>query len=157
MSTKPSMPAQPTTVEFEKPPSWAIALSEKVAQGFASVDARLGTVEQNVTILVDDKKTVNERLSRIETWKENEVTTRLNASSIRVQSVTEDTTKHDVAIANLTTKLVTIEEKTDAQTLILTEILNGGKALFKDPKFLALVAAAYTFAMWWLGKHGGGQ
>lgn len=141
--TKESMPAQPKTVELEKPPAWAIALSEKVVNGFASVEARLDTVETNVSVLVDDKKTVNERLSRIEAWKENEVNARLNANSERVKGESQVNLKQDAAIAEILTKVRELEQRPDTSALVLAEV----KALAAKPAVQKIGAALLPVLM----------
>lgn len=159
--TKESMPAQPKTVELEKPPAWAIALSEKVVQGFASVEARLETVEMNVEVLVDDKKTVNERLSRIEAWKENEVTSRLSANSARVKEESQVNLKQDAALSQVITRVDAVEKKVDelakqnvVQTEMLTTLTDGASKLFANPLFRSIATAAGAALLTWLTSKG---
>lgn len=120
-------PEEKPTVKMEPPPSWAIELSKRVAEGFASVEARLDTVETNVTILVDDKRSVNDRLSRIETWKENEVNTRLSANSERVRGESSVNLKQDQVIAEVLTKVNALADKPDTTELVIGEIKSAAK------------------------------
>lgn len=164
--TKPSVPAvrppEPKTVrDLEIPPPWAIALSEKVIDGFAGVDARLDGVESNVSILVDDKKTMNERLSRIESWRDSEVTARLNANSERVRGESHTNLKQDAVISQVVTRLDAVEAN---QTKAADErastaedvkaIKNAVVGVVTNKKVILVGKALFTLAAAYLAAKG---
>jgi hypothetical protein len=151
--TKESMPVQPkTTVQLEAPPPWAIEMSKRMADGFAGLDDRLDAVEQNVKILADDKRVANDRLSRLETWRDNEVNSRLNTNSERAKSVTENDAKQDAAIGTLVADVATL--KTDVAELkkTLGDVKKLVTGFFEDPrvrfvgKLIFVLATGYAAA-----------
>ncbi len=93
---------------------------------------------------------MNERLSRIETWKENEVTARLNANSERVKGESQVNLEQDAAIATIITEVRALTTKTDVQTAMLTK----AGAIFKDPRVIAALVVIYTILKGWAEKKG---
>jgi hypothetical protein len=161
-------PDEKPTVEMAPPPAWAVELSKRVVDGFASVEARLDTVETNVTILVDDKRSVNDRLSRIETWKENEVNARLSANSERVRGESSVNLKQDAVISTLVTDVAAVKE---AQATAATEraetaaavkeirdtvvtTASGLAKFFKHPKVVFVGKAVFTLAAAYMAAKG---
>ena len=85
-SQKAVRPEAKETVEMPPPPAWAIALSEKVNDGFRAVRADIGLVANDVSIL-------RERVVVIERWQlDTEV--RIDASSKRAQ----EPSQHDLEL-----------------------------------------------------------
>lgn len=156
--TKSSMSAvQPDakpTVAMAPPPSWAIALSEKVSNGFQSVDARLTTIEGNQTLQGGQVLDIGRRMTEMER-RVGGMEDRQTTNSVRVKSTTDENLKQDSAIATLVVDVAGLKTSQAAQTKHLETLVDGGKALMKNPKFLLLLAALYAYAMSWLGKHGG--
>lgn len=116
-----------TTVEMQAPPEWAINLTKKVVDGFASVDNRLDAVEANVSALVDDKRITNERLSRIENWKEKEVEKRLDANSERVKESSKVDLKHEAAIAAIKEEVEKLAARPDTGAQVLAAVTKLGQ------------------------------
>lgn len=121
-----------TTTELQAPPEWAIGLKREIVDGFRDVTSRLDQVEANVSALVDDKRITNDRLSRIEAWKENEVMKRLDATSDRVRETSQADIAHDAAIAAIKVEVEKLAARPDtgAQVLAAVEAL-GSKPLVK--------------------------
>lgn len=149
-------PPEKPTVELEKPPAWAISLSEKVTTGFAGVDARLDGIETTVDNLVSDGKASNLRMTTLEV-KFDEYDKRANTNSMRAKQSSEVDLKHEADIAaekkareELAAKLADIEKKTDVQTVMLTKAFS----LTKDPRVVAVAAFFYFWLRGYAAKHG---
>lgn len=170
--TQPSQraiqPPEKETLEMEPPPKWAIGvmsnvgeLKEAIRSGFKEVDTRLTTIEANQTLTGGQVLDIGKRITAVEA-RMGDVEARQNTNSVRVKSSTDENLKQDQAIAAIVTDVATVKtdvaglkESQAAQTKHLETIVDGGKALLKNPKFLLLLAALYAYAMNWLGKHGG--
>lgn len=169
MSDQP--PEKPTT-QLPAVPAWAIELTRTVKEGFARSEANDALIAVEVKRAQSDIRGLATKVSHLEEWRgavEGTVMPRLDTHSIKVQRISDHDMEQESKIADMLVfqshvdnrftsqdkRLEVIEKKTDAQTVILTDIRDGAKALFKNPKFLALIAAAYTALMYWLGKHGG--
>lgn len=149
-------PPEKPTVELDKPPAWAISLSEKVSHGFAEVKADISLVANDVSIAKDRIGVVETRVKQLED--------RSDTNSIRAKGASEVDLKHEAVIANLvvkatgleetqaaqTAKLADIEKKTDVQTAMLTKAFS----LTKDPRVVAVVAFAYFWLRSYAAKHG---
>lgn len=110
-----------TTVEMQAPPDWAIALSEKVSQGFASVDSRLDALETNLDLQGGAVKDVGRRLTTLEE-RVGKIEDRQDTSSVRARSVTENDSKQDAAIAQLVTDVAELKETQKTQLAILQRL-----------------------------------
>lgn len=159
-------PPEKPTVELEKPPPWAIALTEKVVQGFTGVDARLDAMEANVEILKNDGQDTKARLIRIETWKDG-VDLALTRHSGGVQELggvvkqaSSANLEQDAAIAKIIAEQAEAKKRDEAAQAALaknTQLTEQGLGLLKtagkNPAVLALILAAVTYATAWLGHH----
>lgn len=163
--TKSSMSAvQPDakpTVEMVPPPAYAIRLGEllsklgeSVTLGFERVNSDIAVVKNRQEVQAAQMKdlgkelgSLGERVDRLEG--------RTDTNSVRVRSTTDENLKQDSAIATLVADVAGLKTSQAAQTKHLETLVDGGKALMKNPKFLLLLAALYAYAMSWLGKHGG--
>jgi len=137
------------TVEMEKVPAWAISLSERMAKGFSELRG-------DVTLLVEEGKATNTRLgvlehrvSAIEEAKRND------SIPVKVGRVSENDSKQDAILADHTVRLEAIETKTDAQTVLLTDMKSFAAKLSRNPVVVGLLTAAATAATAWLAARGG--
>lgn len=112
-------PPEKKTVEIEVPPAWAIALTEKVANGFAHVDSCFHTVEANQKLQGGQMLDLGERMTSIE----SRVGKVENTGSIRakVNHVSSNDLKQDAAIANVLTK----QDEAAAKVDTLTKTVNA--------------------------------
>lgn len=106
-------PPEKPTVELEKPPAWAVAMSEKLATGFQSVDKRLDGIETTVDTLVEDGKQANQRMTKIEV-RLDEYEKRASTQSLRVKNESQTNMKQDSAIAQVINTQREHGEKIDA-------------------------------------------
>lgn len=120
---KPPQPPAKTTVAFEKVPDWAIALTEKVTTGFNEQstradqqDERLDKIQRQVDVAVSDGKENNLRVTRLEV-RFDEKDKRDETRSVRVRQESATNLKQDAAIANVITRLATVEENQEAAKL----------------------------------------
>jgi hypothetical protein len=116
MSEKP--PEKPT-VEIQKPPDWAIALSEKVDSGFRGVRADIHLLDNSVGA-------VKERLIVLETWKK-ETEERTQKHSGGLARASEVDAKHDAAIAQIMTDLKDLKDRPDTTDTIIAAVKDGAK------------------------------
>lgn len=114
MADEQGPPRQPTTVQMQAPPDWAIALSEKVAQGFNSVNARLDTIETNVEIQGHTAQDLAKRMTNLEE-RAGKIEDRQASNSMRARSASQVDMTHDAAIAEL-------KQKVDASLAILERL-----------------------------------
>lgn len=146
-------PAEKSTVKLESPPDWAIALSQKVVDGFVSLNDKVESLSQNVEVLQHDAKDTRQRLGRME--RELDVVKgRQDDGSMRVRQESDVNLKQDAAIGMLLEKVDTLAAKTDSQTAILERLETGAKALAKHPKVQAAVWALWTALLAYLASKG---
>lgn len=149
--TAPSMkspvaPQEKPTVEMAPPPPWAIALSQKVSDGFEVVETRLTTIEANQSLQGGQVLDVGKRMTAVEE-RLGKVEERQNTNSVRVKSTTDNDLKQDSDISRLIVKVAGLEA-TQAKQLDILERLDkvaanpkvkmAAKALF----YLIVAAAA---------------
>lgn len=89
---------------MQAPPDWAIALTERVTQGFTSVNQRLDTIESNVDLQGVTVRDVQQRMTAQET-RMNALEDRQASNSMRVKDGSKVDLAHDAAIAELKTKV----------------------------------------------------
>jgi outer membrane murein-binding lipoprotein Lpp len=171
---KPPMPKQPTTVALERPPDWAIALSERVAAGFEKVDSlsdNVDTLSTSMETLTHDAKDTRLRLGRMER-ELDEVKDRQTSQSIRAK----EPSQHDLALAAadsqeivarkaLAQKVDELDAKVDAHavelaanTAVTREVKTAVTGWLKEHPAIGaalagLIVSAITWATQWL--HGG--
>lgn len=142
-------PPEKPTVEIPKVPDWAIALTEKVTQGFAKVEERFDRIEPTVETLVEDSKTSNLRMTRLEVRMDQQEE-RAKTQSLRVRGVSETDLKHDAAIADILTKVEAIAAKPDAADVVIAEM----KEMAKRPAVQKLGAALVPVLLTAIGLLG---
>ena len=125
---KPPMPKQPTTTQMPAVPDWAIEIKMAVTEGISSlredvseVKGKVGKLEGDVTLLVANGQTANDRLSRMEYWRDR-VEERLHRNSDRARTTSQVDLGHDAAIAEVKTDLAAVKEDVGAALVILKEL-----------------------------------
>lgn len=111
-------PPEKKTVEFARPPDWAIALTEKVTTGFAAVESRLDTMETNIEIQGDSVKNIAGRMTSLEA-RVGRVEERQETNSVRAKSTTETDHQQDAAIAQILVDVQGLKETQTTQLAIL--------------------------------------
>lgn len=156
-------PPEKPTVELAKPPDWAIALSEKVATGFARQDDRLNNIERSVDIAVQDGKENNKRVTLLEV-RFDELERRAATTSMRVKEPSSHDLEAKKALADevdarkaLADKVDALDAKTDAQTAMLTKLTDGASKLAANPIIRSIATMLGTAILTWLAAHGGHQ
>lgn len=110
---------QPTTVQMQAPPDWAVALAEKVESGFRGVRADIHLLDNSVGA-------VKERLIVLEKWK-TETEERTQKHSGGLARASEVDAAHDAAIASLHEKVDALAAKPDTTAVIVAEIKDAAK------------------------------
>jgi len=149
---KPPMPPQPKTVSLEKPPDWAIALTEKMN----AVHGEVMTVSENVELLQHDAKDTKLRLGRLER-ELDDVKERQTRNSSGVRSASEVDAKHDAAIGALVADVADVKsmlaDNNNATDKILAHASSWAQ---KHPAvttaFVQFVLAALAYATWRLQR-----
>jgi hypothetical protein len=117
-ATKPSMPKQPETTKLPAMTDRALLedLARVVKDGFReqsvradAQDERLDKIERQVDIAVQDGRENNKRITTLEVRFE-EKDRRDDTRSVRVRQESDVNLKQDAAIANVITRLGTVEE-----------------------------------------------
>lgn len=139
-------PAEKPTVEIARPPDWAIALTEKVVNGFDHLNDRLDTVESNLDIQGASVREVSQRVTRMEQWKDD-IEDRLRSNSQRARSASEVDATHDAAIAELHKK---VDHLTSGIDKLVT--VTGNPTVRKVAYALATALLGYLAAKGWLVK-----
>jgi len=164
--TKPSMPAQPKTIELPAMTDRALLedMSRTVKEGFVRQDARadsqderLDNIERQVDIAVQDGKDNNKRTTLLEV-KIEEMQRRADTSSLRVKQPSQHDLEAQAALAQeraarealaqkvdgveskvvaVATKVDTLTTKTDVQTELLTDLKKLGTGLLKEHPTIA--------------------
>lgn len=115
------MPRQPTTVHIEAPPAWAIALSEKVATGFASVDSRLDSIETSVDVQGAMVNGLAQRLTAQEA-RVDKIVERQDGTSIRAKGASEVDLQHEATIGRLVVDVANLTTTQGTQLDILRRL-----------------------------------
>lgn len=115
-----------TTVELQAPPDWAIALSQKVVDGFAGVDKRLDAIETNVDLQGNTMRDVQQRMTSQEN-RMNELERRQATQSERVRETSKADLSHDAAIAEIRTTVQALADRPDTTEQILAAVEKGAK------------------------------
>lgn len=115
-------PPEKPTVEIQRPPDWAIALSEKVSIGLDKLEAKVDNLTDSVDVLQHDAKDTRLRLGRMER-ELDEVKDRQTKNSMRAQQGTDADMAHEAAIAALVVDVAALKE-TQAKQLAILEHLN---------------------------------
>lgn len=100
------MPEQPKTKELPAMTDRALLedLTRSVKEGFARQDQRFSDVEENVSVLVGQGKSLSKWRGEVDAWRE-EVDGRLRSSSVRVKSESQTNETQDGVLAKHTTTL----------------------------------------------------
>lgn len=172
--TKPSMPAQPKTIELPSMTDRALLedMSRTVKEGFVRQDARadsqderLDNIERQVDIAVQDGKDNNKRTTVLEV-KIEEMQRRVDTASIRIKQPSQHDLEGQAALANeimareaLAKEVSEIKAETKVQTALLTTALDGAKGLLKEHPsivvgLVTLVTTALSVATAWLASKG---
>lgn len=123
-------PQEKPTVPFEAPPAWAIEMAQKQAAGFENVNKRLDTIETNVDLQAATVRDLQQRVTRTEEKQDK------SSLPVKVDRVTQNDGKQDLALAALSTKVDvlatevetvktdvgTVKSETTAQTAMLAKI-----------------------------------
>jgi hypothetical protein len=107
-------PEYKTTTTLDAPPSWAIALSREVKEGFLRVEANLGAVDTEVRTLAARVGVLEGRTGAVEA--------RQNTSSERVKHASEVDMKHEGAIATILEKVEALEKRPDTGEQVLAAL-----------------------------------
>lgn len=134
---KPPMPPQPTTKKIEA----VVPIDTSNAALMKEIRATRVAVES----VSDQVLELNERVRQIED--------RADKTSSRVRGTSENDLKQDAAIATLVVKTEAIEKKTDAQTVILTDLRDGASKIAKHPAVVAFGLALISFLTALLARH----
>jgi hypothetical protein len=158
--TKESMPSvrlpEKPTVKFEAPPEWAVAMAEKMENGFRGLRADVSMVSNDVGLLRD-------RVVILERHKVDSEERGARASS-GVRQLSETDAKHDAAIAMVITKVDRIETaltKNSADTSAIKKAIDD--FVRKNPKAISsliwgvigVIGAALAAAAAWFQGRGG--
>lgn len=147
--TKPSMPAQPATVELEKPPAWAIALMERVETGFRSQRVDSSLLQSDVTVIKDRIATLETRVKHVEE--------RQDRGSDRVRKESDVNLKQDAALAEVLVTQKAHGEKLAALTVAQDEqlsILKRLDAVAANPLVRRIAYAVATALLTYLAAKG---
>src|SRR5688572_11391702 len=120
---KPPMPEQPKTKELpavKVPESQLDAILTEVRAMRGENSDRFDRLETTVETLVEDGKTSNMRMTRIEVRMDS-YEERGTKYSGGIRQLSDTDSKHDAAIGHLAAKVDDLAAKTDAQTVMLTK------------------------------------
>lgn len=149
-------PKQPTTVEIQPPPAWAIEMATRLQDGIAAIRADVSLVSNDVTLIKDRVTLVESRTAVLEG--------RADTNSMRAQSQSEvDATQSaqlaqeraareavtaDVAL--LKVDVSAVKTATAAQTVILDRL----DKLTANPTVKLFVHAVVVAFLYWLASKG---
>lgn len=139
--------------EEEKPPAWAQTLQASVTKGLETLTSKVDILSENVELLQHDAKDTRLRLGRMER-ELDEVKDRQANASMRVRAESDVNLKQDSAIAEILVKVESIEQKTDAQTAILSRLESGAKALIRHPKVQLAGGIIWTALLMYAASKG---
>lgn len=110
---KPPQPPEKPTTQLPAVPQWAIELTSSVKNGFAQMDARLETLEDNHKTLADRGLDLGQRMTSIES-RMNTVET----SSLRPRLETESkiNLQQEAVLATLIAKVDVVQRDLDTNT-----------------------------------------
>ena len=141
-------------IDDEKPPAWAVALKDEIAQGFASVDSRLDGLETNLDIQGSSMKGLADRMGRVED-RLGKVEDRATRNSDRVKGESQHSVEQDAALTKVLLEVDGLKSATAAQTAILTRLETGASKVLANPLVRSLLVMIGTALMTWLASHGG--
>jgi hypothetical protein len=161
ISTKPSMPAQPTTKAI--PAMTDRALLEDIVIRTKDTQGEIRSVRGDLDLLIGDVSSLKVDVRELQRWKIHS-DERQEKHSGGVRGLSENDAGHDAAIAHIITELgatklisqdahdkaVSIETKMDQQTAILTR-LDG---IVKDPKVRFVGKVLWGAAMMYAAARG---
>lgn len=140
------------TVEFSAPPDWAIALTEKVTQGFAKTNANIELVSNDLDVLkgrvgnLESARVGDEERARLNSMRAKEPSQHdLETASALAQEI--------VAREALSRKVDAVVAENVAQTAMLTTLTGAAKKLGSNPTVhtIAILLGAAIIA--WLKGH----
>ena len=150
-------PPEKPTLEFEKPPAWAVAMSERMAQGFQKMDANISLVANDLGLVKDELRVHKEASDqRFKTLED-----RANSTSIRAKTMSEQDLAQDAQLAQERAAREALAAKVDAvaaemkeQTAMLTSLANKAGALLADPRVKAAGMVLWMAFTGWLASKG---
>lgn len=146
-------PPEKKTVEFAKPPDWAIALTEKVSNGFAAVESRLDVMEANIELQGGSVKDISGRMTSLEA-RVGRVEERQETNSERAKSTTQTDHEHAAAIANIVTRLDAQDKVLEEQSMWLQTIHDSVTGFFTNKKVQFVGKVLFGLAMAYAAAKG---
>lgn len=111
----PAPPAEKPTVAIEPPPAWAIALAEKVNNGFERVNSDMAVVKTRQELHAAQMQDMGGHIGRLDD-RVSKLEGRTETNSLRVKTTTENDVKHDAAIGLLVADVANLKESHKALT-----------------------------------------
>lgn len=160
-------PPEKPTVEFEKPPAWAISMMERQQEGFTAIDGRLDTIdgrlntmETNLDLQGDTTRDVAKRITGVED-RLQKVEERQNNASIRVRQPSEMDMANAAQLAQERAAREDLAKQVDSLTVVnrqqlelLTDVHASAKKLLDRPEVKWLAAALWMAFTAWLATKG---
>lgn len=116
-------PEEKSTVSFEQPPSWAIALSEKVARGFEETNANLSVVANDLTV-------VKERVAILERYRD-EAEQRQRKHSGGIAKISTSDANQNTLLAALSGRLTAVEQTVERIDAAVDVTANASAAVVR--------------------------
>lgn len=140
-------PNEKPTVALDKPPPWAIALTERVVQGFANTEARFDRTDANIEVVSNDLKVTKDRVTILEQSRA--------LTSDRVKSVSQENLDQNAAIAHVITKIDALDAKVESKTAEQTaQLLARFDSALKNPVVKMIGSAILAAVATWLASKG---
>ena len=167
-------PPEKPTVEFEKPPAWAISMMERQQEAFADLRGDISTigekvdnVEKNMGLLTGEVGVVQKEVAVLFQWK-TDVDERMRSHSVRARQPSEQDLENASQLAQeraarealaaehaeVKKDVQEIKAETIAQTQIMISIRDGAKKLLDRPEVKWLAAALWMAFTAWLATKG---
>lgn len=110
-----------TTTALQAPPDWAIALTQKVVDGFSEVEKRLDTIETNVDLQGGTVRDVQQRMTAQE-LRLNTIEERVSNASLRVKQGSAVDLTHEAAIAGIKVAVEALAQRPDTGAQVLAAL-----------------------------------
>lgn len=162
--TKSSMgvvrPEPKETVTMEPPPTWAIALAEKVANGFERVNSDMAVVKTRQELQAAQMQDLGGHIGRLDE-RVSKLEGRTDTASVRVRAESDVNLKQDSVIATLLTRLDVVEAnqetaaKERAETAAkVAAIHDSVVGVIKNPKVKFVGRVLFGIAMAYAAAKG---
>lgn len=142
------------------PPTTRLPRVEVPQNTLDAVLTEVRAMRADVHLVANDVTIIKERV-RIVEMRVDDIEDRGTKHSGGIAKTSDHNLEQDAAIAsvivrvdNVEKKVDTVLEKTDAQTVMLTEAKDAAKKLWANPAAKALASALWMALIYWLGSKG---